>query len=249
MPNLPESVLALFAGQPRAAAMMGDLTEMARTRGRLWFVTAYVRTLIAVGWRTPVALLFAIVSAKYVRSRLVGWLMLLVWRSHSFSQYDPRIRAGYLPYLSHFCWVVSLQAIFCLWIALPYVAVRFGLKNRLTCLAAALFVFAIPVYCLRPQVYNLTGLTCALLIVAALTSPLWRRQMIFLFAACALQNLVFYICINDPLGIFHPHHHPYPMSFFRMRIDDPVLIAITVVLGPLLYHWLRLPKYTEVAHA
>ena len=47
-----EWLLARIAGPNRAAAIMGDLVELSSTRGRLWFWTAYARTLISLGWRT-----------------------------------------------------------------------------------------------------------------------------------------------------------------------------------------------------
>ena len=54
MPNTSpaEALLTLIAGPDRAAAMLGDLTEMAATRSRLWFWTSYARTAISVGWLT-----------------------------------------------------------------------------------------------------------------------------------------------------------------------------------------------------
>ena len=148
-----------------------------------------------------------------------------------------------------FCWTVSLSVLFCTFIVFPYVAIRFGLRNRLTYLAGVLFLLAIPVFSFIPWVFEFTGLLIALIIVAALASPLWRWQMIFLAANYPIGRLVFYICINDPLGIFHPHHHLYPMSLFGMRIDDPVAIAVTIILGPYLHRWLLQPRSTKVAHA
>ena len=131
----------------------------------------------------------------------------------------------------------------------PYVAIRFGLRNRLTYLAGILFLLAIPTYSFIPWVYELTGLLIALIIVAALASQRWRWQMIFLAANYPITRLVFFVCIQDPLGIFHPHHHLYPMSFFGMRIDNPVAIAVTVMIGPPLYRWLLQSRSAKVAHA
>ena len=61
MHNAPatEWLLARLTTPTRAAAIMGDLDELAATRARLWFWIAYTRTLISLGWRTPVAFLCA----------------------------------------------------------------------------------------------------------------------------------------------------------------------------------------------
>jgi hypothetical protein len=247
MPNTSpaESVLALFAGRERAAAIMGDLTEMAQTRGRLWFFAAYLRTLISLGWRTPAAIVAIIAFTKYLRGDIAVLLM-----PHGNFHPLQRGQFGELHSLFiAFCWTVSLSVLFCTFIVFPYVAIRFGLRNRLTYLAGVLFLLAIPTYSYIPWVFEFTGLLITLIIVAALASPLWRRQMIFLAANYPICRLTFYVCINDPLGIFHPHHRLFPMSLFRMRIDDPVAIAITVMIGPLLYRWLLQPRSAKVAHA
>ena len=173
------------------------------------------------------------------------------------SQGDCRIFTT--PYLPQFCVVPFPSKLLRLdslvvgnvpsWIVLPYVAFRFGLRNRLTYLAGTLFLLGLPVYTLRPQVFQFTGLACALVIVAALASPLWHRQMLFLIANAVVSRLIFYVCINDPLRIFHPHQHLHPMSLFRMRIDDPVAIVITIMIGPPLYRWLLQPRPKGVANA
>jgi hypothetical protein len=240
-----ERLLARVTDQPRAAAIYGDLLELAQTRGPLWFWTAYTRTLVSLGWRTPAAIVAAIVFTKYLRRNIAVLLA-----PHGNFHPLQRGQFGELHSLFIvFCWTVSLSVLFCTFIVFPYVAIRFGLRNRLTYLAGVLFLLAIPIYSFIPWVFELTGLLIALIIVAALASPLWRWPMIFLAANYPIGRLVFYVCINDPLGIFHPHHHLYPMSLFGMRIDDPVAIAVTILVGPTLYRWLLQPRSTKVVHA
>jgi hypothetical protein len=223
---------------------MGDLDELSVTRGCLWFWAAYARTLVSVGWRTPAAIVAAIAFTKYLRRDIAVLLM----PHGNFHLQRGQFGELHLHFIA-FCWTVSLSVLFCTFIVFPYVAVRFGLRNRLTYLAGILFLLAIPAFSFIPWVYELTGPLIALITVAALASPLWRWQMIFLAANYPIGRLVFYVCINDPLGIFHPHHRPFPMSLFGMRIDDPVAIAITVIIGPPLYRWLVQPRSTEIAHA
>ena len=47
---IAEWLLARIAGRERAAAIVGDLEELAATRGWLWFWIEYVRSLISLGW-------------------------------------------------------------------------------------------------------------------------------------------------------------------------------------------------------
>jgi hypothetical protein len=250
--SAPEWFLARVTPRDRAAAILGDLTEMSATRSRLWFWTAYIRTLISLGWRTPVAVLAAVVSVKYLRR--VG-LPRLLHAIHlgSIPFNASRLwaeRHPHLAHLAHFSWDVSLSAELFLWIVFPYVAFRFGVRNRLTYLAGTLFVLALPVYTLRPQVYQLTGLACALVMVAALASTLWRRQMIFLAANYPVAMLVYYACYYTAMAHYPGMgHDPFPFSLFGMRIDDPVGIAVTVMICPLLYRWLLQPRPAGGAHA
>ncbi len=48
-PTPAEWLLARLTEPERAAAIYGDLTEMAATRSRLWFWTNYFRALISLG--------------------------------------------------------------------------------------------------------------------------------------------------------------------------------------------------------
>ncbi|MDP9049485.1 MAG: hypothetical protein M3O31_02010 [Acidobacteriota bacterium] len=49
-----EGVLA-HAPPDRAASILGDLLETARTRGRVWFWSSFTRVLCSLAWRVPAA--------------------------------------------------------------------------------------------------------------------------------------------------------------------------------------------------
>jgi hypothetical protein len=244
-----EYLLALFAGHERAGVIYGDLTEMAATRGRTWFLFAYVRTLLFFTWRTPVALFAAVVSVKYLRSRVFSRLLGAYYIHPNYARiYQDRMLVHRHPYLSQTSWTVSLAAVNVLWIVLPYIAIRFGLRNRLTYLAGVLFLLALPAYTFRPEVFFVTGVASALVVAASVASSGWRRQMLFLIATYPVGPLVFYVCIAHPvLAIFR--HGPFPQSVFGMRIDEPVAIAILAILCPFLYRWLLQPRSDGAAHA
>jgi len=70
-----ESVLALFAGRERAAAIYGDLAEMAANRGRVWFAAAYVRTLAIVSWRIIATVVFAMSLYQFLGNSLCNRML------------------------------------------------------------------------------------------------------------------------------------------------------------------------------
>ena len=237
---LPEWILARFVGHDRAAAILGDLAEMAATRGSLWFWIAYTRTLISLGWRTPVALILAVVSINYVRPWLLrGFRSLLIGHPITLASLGER------SFFHSACWILSLETAFPLWTVLPYVAIRFGLRNRLTYLAAGLFLVSVPVNLLLPRAVDSAGVLTALVTVAAFALPLWRRPMAFLAINCAIHELVSTVFYRMYLhGIY------YSKPVLGMRIDEPVLITVMVIVGPFLHRWLleSVPSDNAPAH-
>jgi hypothetical protein len=195
MPNLPEWFLARLTTPDRAAAILGDLTEMAATRSRLWFVAAYARTLITLGWRAPVALVVAITSISFMFPKLFPWLT-----NHRTHMRDAGLFGEYNLHVRFVTWNISFGIAQALIFALPFVFVRYGRHNRLTQLTCALFLIIIPVYTLRPWVIDLSGGLTLLAVIAALLSRLWRKPMIVLAATCVTANAVratYFILIND----------------------------------------------------
>jgi hypothetical protein len=184
-----EWLLARLTTTDRATAILGDLTEMAAARGRLWFWTAYARTLITLGWRAPVAFVLAIASLYYV------WiaLALLTYRPHPHWSEPALFHSWNLCFV---LWVTGLSASFARWLifALPFVIVRFGFRNRLTQVTFVLFLVAMPgAFSRSPWLTDWSGVLTATVIVGALITPRWRRPMIVMAAASALA-----IFITDP---------------------------------------------------
>ena len=119
--SLAESTLAIFAGRERVAVMYGDLTEMAATRGRFWFWTAYARTLISLGWRNPVALVAASVCTY--------WLGPIVWHSMRSLAYPLRHVLIAHP-RTVFLFEILGNALIGLFFLVPFLMLRFGLRDR-----------------------------------------------------------------------------------------------------------------------
>src|ERR1019366_9589040 len=168
----PEWLLARLTTPDRAAAILGDLTEISATRGRLWFWTAYARTIISLGWRTPAAFLFG-----YFAFELMMWLVPMwirhtppAWSSTSlnFARMDPLVDAVTVP----------------LWFALPYGLVRYGMRDRFVRISCVAFGVATVVFA-YPPAPSVTAATVIALAGAALVSPVWRRPAFVLISTVA----------------------------------------------------------------
>lgn len=207
---IAEWLLARFADPTRAAAIMGDLTEMAATRGRLWFWTAYTRTLVSLGWRTPVAFIFAIVGTSFIFGVVSWWPM--SWLSHH--KRHAWMYAQIHPHISLFNWILCRLMVQALFFALPFVLIRFGLRNRLTQLACALLLITLPIFILSPSplMLDIFIIFSVLAVAVALLLPLWRRPLIVLAATCipfVAMHPFFFLWFLTTVGV-----KQIPVSFF-----------------------------------
>jgi len=182
-PAITEWLLARVAGSARAAAILGDLTEMAETRGRFWFWIAYARTLLALGWRTPVAL---IVTYAYLHSI---WVLRAILSSmHWLFRWVPYAHPAYQPPVWWF-YLRPLESLLTgLYFLVPFLLVRFGLRDRLTQLASMLLLLGLTSYSNRLLVdIPVVALTAVAVFVALCLRP-WRRPMVVL-ALCLAPRL------------------------------------------------------------
>lgn len=169
MLNLPESILALFASPTRAAAMMGDLTEMARTRGRGWFVAAYTRTLLALTWRIVLALFVADIGRQLIFDLFHLYIghTPAAWRNATGSWLDLLNSSG--PLLA--CIMSTL------WFALPFAAVRYGVRDRFVQLTFAIAVGTTVAFLAIPFASLLVASATLALAAAAFLSRAWRKPL------------------------------------------------------------------------
>jgi hypothetical protein len=153
MLNLAERLLARITDPTRAAAIFGDLLELAATRGRLWFWTAYTRTLISLGWRTPAAFLIALTSVRimvFVYPRWVHHVLRHLTGEWPVSMFLGQLAVAFGPLLN----AIAM----CLWFALPYAWMRFGLRDRLTQFACVLFFCTLPVFSFQMWLIDLSSI-------------------------------------------------------------------------------------------
>jgi hypothetical protein len=169
MPKLSalEMLLALFAGRERAAAMMGDLTEMAATRGQRWFFAAYARTLASVAWRIVLALFVAEVGRELVfnLANLYFQVTPPTWRTSS----GPYLLTHMGPFFA------CIQST--LWFALPFAAVRYGVRDRFVQLTLAVALGTTVAFLFIPWASLLCAAATVALAAVALFSTTWRKPM------------------------------------------------------------------------
>ena len=203
---------------------MGDLEELAATRGRLWFWTAYARTLISLGWRTPVAFVCAIVCMRFFFGKVLPLLM-----NHRITHLrDAGLFGVYNPHIRMVSWNISMVIAQCLFFALPFAVVRFGLRNRVTQLASVLLLIAAPVYTLRPWVMDLSGLLIVGAVAAALLFPLWRRPMIVLTTMCVTAIAAVIACVSILVMAFHQNF--FTLSASKRSICDDIGLALAAAI-------------------
>jgi hypothetical protein len=229
MRNLAEPFLALFAGSTRAAVIMGDLTEMAATRDRGWFWAAYARTVISLIWRTSVALLGAMTCWKFLYPVVAEgvWDLTLYFHQRPH-QRDPGLFGAQNFHVSDFFFQFAFTTAFTLFFALPYILLRFGVRNRLAYLAGVLFLLNIPIYTHLAWVRDLSGPLTLLIIFTALTLPLWRKPLMILTATCAAPLAAVNLNLFALDKVFHQNH--LALSAFWYSFVNVSDVAIAVIL-------------------
>jgi hypothetical protein len=219
-----EWFLAQAIGSVRATAIYGDLEELAAARGRLWFWTAYVRMLISLGWRTG--------GPAFI----VGWvctyqLAPLAWRAMR-TLFHPLRGVSGLYHVS-VLYVPLGNALLGLFFLLPFLMVRFGLRDRVTQLAYAIFILTLPYFCLYPAVVEVIAPVTAIAVIAGLCLRGWRRPMIVLTLALATHNAFIAGYTHLPYGLPFSHLHG------RM-IGAPLALAWATTAAVCLYLHRRL---------
>jgi hypothetical protein len=234
-PALPEALLARITDPTRAAAIFGDLTEMAVQRGRLWFWTAYARTLVNLGWRATVA---------FVCGFAGFWLMLsfvskTLLAPHALVKINDTLWLPLTMFLMIFC--------MSLWFAVPYSILRFGYRDRVAQLYGVFFLVTTPVLCNRNSISLICGLLTLTILVAALFSSIWRRPMIVLSAMSVASLTLLAACSDLETIIYHPYFrlHEFNLtSWLAVRLSFAIAFLIAEMVFSRLHRWL-LQRPTE----
>ncbi len=230
-PALAESILARITDPTRAAAILGDLTEMAATSSRLWFWSAYASTLISLTWRIVLALAVA-----------TAGLQLILDSFHAYTTHMPAAwRTTDAPFLLDHTGPLLFIIMWTLWFVLPFAAVRYGLRDRFVLLTFAVAVGSLVAILFIP----VASLTCAIatltLAAAAFTSGNWRKPLEVLLGTGAAGFLAF-TALNAVDAAIFLHRPDWGNShFFRhygaMLIVRLALLSVAFVCTRL-YRWL-----------
>ena len=198
MPNLAESVLSLFTDRTRAAAIYGDLTELAATRGHRWFAAAYLRILASLTWRIPVALFAAEIAREFIFDTFHLYLRYTpaVWRDNTGSFFDLLNSAG--PVLA--CIMSTL------WFALPFAAVRYGRRDSFVRLTFAIAIGTTIAFLAIPWISLVAAAATVALAVAAFLSSRWRKPLEVLAwtGAVGVLALAAFTSIGRQFLLHHP---------------------------------------------
>ena len=175
--NLTEIVLTRVVGRDRAEAIVGDLLELASSRGRLWYYVASLGTVLSFTWRLPAAFLIACFS--FLTVQYLSSLMLTVPLWHALGK--------------HLYITETLgRAVRDLSFVVPFAVVKYGVKDRLSKVSIASFVVTGLVYfCFNKPLLVLALVALGLLaIVGSLASSNWRRTFLILAFTSTVGVLV-----------------------------------------------------------
>lgn len=230
--SLAESLVRLVEGRDRAAVLVGDLIEIAQTRGRLWFALAVLRLLVSRLWRPVVG----VIVVLFASLRLLAASEMALYGIHAQHR-PPFMWTPFFNVVSGGATVLGGSAL--------YSVIRYGIGDLYTRLA---FAFA----CLCALVtfaWWLPGVpyVCAVLFLMLLVLSLLRRPRIWaLFtAACtvitgfatfltgmfALTWYQYAILHIRAMGSREYEQHPiFGWLVFAVYIADALVIALTCSL-------------------
>jgi hypothetical protein len=242
MPHTPisESFLTLLAGRQRAAAIMGDLTELSATRGRLWFWTAYARTLFRLSWRIVLALFVAEITREFIFNLAAIFFHLTPpsWRTtHGASLLNS---SG--PLLA--CIVSTL------WFVLPFAAVRYGLRDRFVQLTFALALGATVTFLFIPWASLCVGGGTLLLAATAFVSQRWRSPLLVLAGTASAGLLTWASVAVIRCLVFHPYGPRSILYRYAPMADLQITLLVIAIVGSHLHRLLfELPEPQQLPPA
>lgn len=221
MPKRPlaESLLALIAGRDRATTIYGDLTEMAATRGRLWFAAAYARTLFSLTWRIVLALFVADIGRElmfnlagaYFRNTPATW----------------RTTDG--PYLLDHMGPLLACIMSTLWFALPFAAVRYGVRDRFVQLTFVVATGTTVAFLFIPWASLICAAATLTLAVVALLSRTWRKPLEVLLWTGAAGLMM--VAVSTAVRTQVPRAFPHSSALLARTANELAFGAALFILA------------------
>lgn len=219
--GVAEWVLKRAAGAERGTAMYGDLVELRPARGGAWFWMAYLRTLVALTWRTWVGL-----AVAWAVAVMLGRLWL-----HAMLHF-PRAWRRHWTYSVSYLWLNgwSKQLV----LLASYAAVRYGPRDRMARAGLVLWLPLTGVVLLFPAQQVAIPLAALALAVlgAFLLLPKWRGAAASLAAAAAASTVLFYGLepLDRQLWWYRVHAYYRPLPTVLLYILDVLYVAVPLVV-------------------
>jgi len=223
-----EWILARLTTRSRAASIVGDLLENRSEKGTLWFWRSFAGIVLAVAGRRP----FAFVAAFFLGLHALGALSMPIYGVHAAHR-PPEM---WIPVFAVLAWVGTL-----LWMTVPYVVIRFGLRDSFAQIALVFcgLVTTIIFYWWIPAVLAACLVLAFSLITASMFVAQPRRALLALAVATAFGFagglLTLFLA-----GLYQKHLYPGPVA----EIDSRVLIWGT----PLLATWILTTGCSRAHH-
>jgi hypothetical protein len=261
MRSLGERLLIPSVGRQRAAAIYGDLLELAQTRGRGYFRAAYLRALVALAWRPAAAFLFG-----YVSFLIAAVLFQQPWVGPGAGPQSPlaaMLQHGVAPLLpfaiARLVFPIAGPLLASITIPLrfvfPYAAFRYGLRDRMVQLAGAAYVATNLVLLYPPLLSPLLAVAVVLGFATALMLAPWRRPTIALATSlaagiCALAGIFGIYTLG---ATYLLEQLPHPGILYKAQMPSATLSLVALFVAALVCSWLhrRLLRspYSGVPHA
>ena len=206
---IAEWLLAHVAGRDRAAAIMGDLTEMTATRGRVWFWMAYARTILEVGWRVSSSFVFSCAIFSLIYCFFDFWWIRLLHGLQLSSPYTMH-EAEFIDLFHN---VVTTP----LWFIAPFAVARYGVHDRFARLALLLSL-ATTCALVYPRPITLLFMVITLCAIAvSLFLKKWRKP-VFVLAATTAAGTAAYMGMTEVVAVGfwyfrHSKHFPFEGDF------------------------------------
>jgi hypothetical protein len=245
MPNFAERLLARITDRTRAAAIMGDLLELAQTRGRFWFAASYLRTLISLAWRTPIAFLAGWAAFQLATSAIEFCIL------HTPVAWQTAMRSGPFASMGPLVATVPLA----LWFMLPFGLIRYGRRDKFVQLAGASALLASVAF-LDPRLLSpIPAIAVATVTVALLAIPAWRRAVVVLLSTVAAGSAAA-VAILFGAGLashylaeqLHPGRLIYKSQPPWAAVDLAALLVLAVLCSSL-HDRLLAPRHSGGTHA
>lgn len=214
-----EWLLRCAADEDRGTAIYGDLTEMAVTRGDVWFWFEYARTLVALTWRTIAGFVLGFAVFAVVSGFQFGndWQRFVYFHFPHRWRRIPYGREGSLIY--NFLYRVLSGANTTVCLLTSYAAMKYGVRDKMVRAAFAVGLMLTSAMALTrawPVALSLVAASVVTTACALLVSE-WRGAFATVAASLAVGTAITYCLLWSERAVLI-HFSGYRLPLFRHRL-------------------------------